>query len=72
MPIHAVGIEIDGAGPAALESLTWGGAPNVTFRRPDDPSATLWRRAWVDAVDHFAVQFRRVDSASRRTRGAGF
>jgi hypothetical protein len=57
LPIHAVGIEIDGSGPAALEWLTWGGAPNVTFRRPVDPSATLWRRAWVDAVDHFAVQF---------------
>ena len=57
LPIHAVGIEIDGGGPAALETLTWGGAPNVTFRRPVDPSATLWRRAWVDAVDHFAVQF---------------
>jgi len=57
LPIHAVGIEIEGSTPGALETLTWGGAPNVTFRRPADPSATLWRRAWVDAVDHFAVEF---------------
>jgi hypothetical protein len=57
MPIHAVGLEIDGAGPAKLESLTWDGAPRVALRRPDDPTATLWRRAWVDAVDHFFVQF---------------
>jgi ADP-ribosylglycohydrolase len=57
LPIHAVGIEIEGGGVVALETLTWGGAPNLTFRRPVDPSATLWRRAWVDAVDHFAVQF---------------
>jgi hypothetical protein len=57
LPIHAMGIEIDGSGPAALETLTWGGVPSVTFRRPADPSATLWRRAWVNAVDHFAVEF---------------
>jgi hypothetical protein len=52
-PIHAVGLEIEGRGSVALDSMTWGGVPSVTFTRPDDPSMTLWRRAWVDAVDHF-------------------
>ena len=57
MPIHAVGIEIEGGTPVALESLTWSGAPNTTLARPGNRDATLWRRAWVDAVDHFEARF---------------
>jgi ADP-ribosylglycohydrolase len=57
LPIHAVGLECEGAAPVVLDSLTWSGAPTVTFARPDDRSATLWRRAWVDAVDHFEGRY---------------
>ena len=52
-PIHAVGVEVDGPGVVVLDRLDWGGTPTVTFARPADSTATLWRRAWVDAVDHF-------------------
>jgi hypothetical protein len=57
LPIHAAGLEIEGAGPVALDSMTWDGTPTVTFHRPADRSATLWQRAWVDAVDHFEGRY---------------
>ena len=57
MPIHAVGLEIDGPGTVVLDRLTWDGTPTATFARPADRSATLWRRAWVDAVDHFEGRY---------------
>ena len=57
LPIHAVGLEYDGTAPVVLDSLTWNGAPTIMFARPDDRSATLWRRAWVDAVDHFEGRY---------------
>jgi hypothetical protein len=40
----------EGDGTLYLHSLTWDGAPDVTFRRPPHPGA-MWRLAWVDAVD---------------------
>jgi hypothetical protein len=54
-PIAEVGVQT--SGPARLEWLTWDGAPEVTFTRPDDDD-DLWRRAWVRAVDHFAPHWR--------------
>jgi ADP-ribosylglycohydrolase len=48
-PIAEVGVET--AGPARLRSLTWDGAPDVRLGRPD--GGTLWRRAWVHAVDRW-------------------
>jgi ADP-ribosylglycohydrolase len=57
MPILAIGLEVEGTGPVALDSLSWSGAPTVTFARPGDRSATLWRRAWVDGVDHFEGRY---------------
>ena len=53
-PVAQVGIEArapDG-GAVSLESLTWSGAPDVTFSRPA-AGGTMWRRAWVQAVDRF-------------------
>ena len=47
-PIAEVGIETDG--PARLLSLTWDGAPDVTFARAH---GTMWRRAWVLGVDRW-------------------
>ena len=58
LPIHAVGLEIRGAADLLLESLTWSGAPTVTFRRPTTGSGSLWRQAWVDAVDHVQARSR--------------
>ncbi len=54
-PIAAIGIEAasdaraDGA--LYLDSLTWEGAPETVLRRP--AGGTVWKRAWVDGVDHF-------------------
>lgn len=53
-PIAEVGITLDATGPGTvrLEYLTWDGAPDVNLTRPAD-GGTMWRRAWVDAVDQF-------------------
>jgi ADP-ribosylglycohydrolase len=49
-PIAAVGLQVDArpgtTARVVLDSLTWSGAPRVTFRRPAD-GGTMWRRAWV-------------------------
>lgn len=49
-PIVAVGLRVTGS--AELESLTWDGAPDVVLTRPEQ-GGTMWRRAWVPAVDRF-------------------
>ncbi|HEX6499050.1 MAG TPA: ADP-ribosylglycohydrolase family protein [Micromonosporaceae bacterium] len=49
-PVVAVGLRTDG--PVELHHLTWDGAPDVTLTRPAD-GGTMWRRAWVPAVDRF-------------------
>jgi hypothetical protein len=55
-PIAELGIELSAGqrsdGTVFLDYLTWDGAPNAVFSRPAH-SGTLWRRAWVDAVDHW-------------------
>ena len=55
-PIACIGVELSSerssAGTAYLDSLTWSGTPDVTFTRPPS-GGTMWRRAWVPAVDHF-------------------
>jgi ADP-ribosylglycohydrolase len=54
-PIAEIGIEITSQhradGALYLDYLTWDGAPNVTLSRTDGGS--VWRRAWVDGVDHY-------------------
>jgi ADP-ribosylglycohydrolase len=62
-PIYQIGIEIRGinssstAGSVYLDYLGWSGAPDVTFSRPPDRTLPgfplLYRRAWVNAVDHW-------------------
>jgi ADP-ribosylglycohydrolase len=55
-PIAEIGIALRSglrvSGTVYLDWLTWGGAPNVAFRKPEE-KGELWRRAWVDGVDHF-------------------
>lgn len=55
-PIIDVGVSLRSGrrtdGCVYLDALTWDGAPQVTFTRPEG-GGTMWRRAWVDAVDQF-------------------
>jgi ADP-ribosylglycohydrolase len=54
-PVAEVGLEIAADRPADgavyLDFLDWEGAPDVTLGRPEG-GGTMWRRAWVDGVDH--------------------
>lgn len=51
-PITAVGVEVSGQAKGAvhLDWLSWSGSPTVRLGRPLD-GGTMWRRAWIDAVD---------------------
>ena len=63
-PINAIGLEVSGDA-VSLQHLDWGGAPTVTFARPEDspvanwfdqpptPPSVMWRKAFVDAVDMY-------------------
>jgi hypothetical protein len=53
LTIQAVGIEVIGDGAVALDRLSWTGMPNVTFSKPEGATGILWRRGWIDGVDHF-------------------
>ena len=54
-PVFAVGIRLSGPADGAtnavlLEALGWSGVPQFRLERPRH-RGTMWRRAWVDAVD---------------------
>ncbi len=55
-------------GKLHLNSLTWGGDPNVSFHRPAT-ECTLWHRQWVNAADvftpHFGEAFRLIQNRGR-------
>ena len=59
-PIFEVGVELvpagGGDGTVFLDYLTWDGAPEVSLGRPVE-GGTLWRRAWVDAVDQWGARW---------------
>jgi hypothetical protein len=40
-----------GSGTIYLDELTWDGAPDTVFRKPE--GGKIWRRAWVDGVDQY-------------------
>jgi len=52
-PVFEVGIEFLSEGTLYLDYLKWTGTPRVTFSRPDG-KGTMWRRAWVTAVDSYS------------------
>ncbi len=60
-PIAEMGVELSATqrsdGTVYLDHLTWDGAPDTVFERPAH-NGTLWRQAWVDAVDHFQPNFK--------------
>jgi ADP-ribosylglycohydrolase len=64
-PVAEVGVETDG--PGRLRWLTWDGPPDVTLGRP--AGGTLWRRAWVHAVDrwdaHWPEPYRLIQDRGR-------
>ncbi len=55
-PIAELGIELRtpsrADGSVYLDYVTWDGTPNMVLRKPAT-GGTMWRRAWVDGVDHF-------------------
>ncbi|GAP08327.1 MAG TPA: ADP-ribosylglycohydrolase family protein [Anaerolinea thermolimosa] len=54
LPAHPTSIRI------TLDRLGWDGCPRVEFRRPQRPDSKypeIWRRAWVQAVDHWENRF---------------
>ena len=59
-PLMDVGLEVAApvgeVGTVFLERLDWGGAPSVRLGRPSG-GGSVWRRAWVNAVDHFDPQW---------------
>jgi ADP-ribosylglycohydrolase len=71
-PIAEIGIEIESDAPAEgtvhVDLLTWEGEPEVVLGRPSG-GAGHWRRAWVDAVDHY--QSRGDDYRISQDRGTG-
>jgi hypothetical protein len=65
-PVFEIGIQAAPADRVAsacrltLDRLGWSGSPKVEFRRPQRPDGgypDLWRRAWVNAVDHWENRF---------------
>jgi len=59
-PIVLVGLDVSPAqggasdrGRLQVDWLTWGGPPRTTFGRPSPDSGDSWKRAWVNATDHY-------------------
>ncbi len=59
-PVTQIGIAISSdeasEGEVYLDTLSWDGVPQVTFRRPAAPGK-LWKRQWVNAADFFEDEF---------------
>jgi ADP-ribosylglycohydrolase len=58
LPIVRIGFRIDsiGAGTIHLDYLTWKGEPETKLGRPSG-TGKMWRRIWVNAVDHLGVRW---------------
>jgi ADP-ribosylglycohydrolase len=73
LPIAAVGLVVQPVHSAEstiyLDYLHWSGTPTVLFRRPNG-IGTMWRRAWIDAVDHFGHRWPEAFHLSQN-RGTG-
>ncbi len=61
-PIFEVGLRFDQDAVVELDCLRWSGTPEVVFERSNQSplsktaiNGIMWRRAWVDAVDHLMI-----------------
>jgi ADP-ribosylglycohydrolase len=73
-PVQKIGVVLTSAdaradGTVFLDYLRWDGAPEVTLRRPQDPSE-FWRKAWVNNVSFFSKNFPSAFRISQ-DRGSG-
>jgi ADP-ribosylglycohydrolase len=72
-PIARFGFEIRSdhltKGRIYVDYIDWSGTPTTTFRRPDF-DGKMWRRAWINAVDHVGTQWASAFHLSQN-RGTG-
>jgi ADP-ribosylglycohydrolase len=72
-PIALFGFEIHSdrvaKGRIYLDYVDWSGTPTTTFRRPDT-DGKMWRRAWINAVDHVGTRWESAFHLSQN-RGTG-
>jgi ADP-ribosylglycohydrolase len=73
-PVQQIGVALAAAGPRAdgvvwLDWLGWSGAPQLSLRRPNEPSS-LWRQSWVNNVSFFSKNFASAFRISQ-DRGTG-
>jgi hypothetical protein len=72
-PIARFGFEIRSdrvaKGRIYVDYVDWSGTPTIVFRRPDI-DGKMWRRAWVNAVDHVGTRWESAFHLSQN-RGTG-
>jgi ADP-ribosylglycohydrolase len=72
-PIAQFGLEVSSDNAAAgrlhIDYIDWSGTPATVFRRPDNNSK-MWRRAWINAVDHVGTRWASAFHLSQN-RGTG-
>jgi hypothetical protein len=58
LPIAKIGLRVDsiGSGTIHLDYLTWSGEPETVLGRPPG-TGKMWRRSWINAVDHLGVRW---------------
>jgi hypothetical protein len=70
-PIARLGFEIRSSpltnGRIYVDYVDWSGPPTTVFRRPDI-DGKMWRRAWINAVDHVGT---REESAFHLSQNRG-
>jgi ADP-ribosylglycohydrolase len=72
-PIAQFGLEVSSDNAAAgrlhIDYIDWSGTPSTVFRRPDN-NGKMWRRSWINAVDHVGTRWTSAYHLSQN-RGSG-
>ena len=72
-PIAQFGLEVSSdkatAGRLHIDYIDWSGTPSTEFRRPDN-NGKMWRRSWINAVDHVGTRWASAFHLSQN-RGTG-
>ena len=72
-PIAQFGLEVSSdnvaSGHLHIDYIDWSGTPTTVFRRPDN-NGKMWRRAWINAVDHAGTRWTSAFHLSQN-RGTG-